>query len=130
MKRTSVKTSGLLTLLIVGVLGLAAPVAADPTPEGVEFFEKKIRPLLVAKCHGCHSAGKEPKANLGLDSGPGLLKGGDNGPVVVPGDPERSRLITAVRYKDPDLRMPPRTRLSAEHVADLTAWVKMGAPWP
>src|SRR5262249_29917507 len=104
--------------------------AADssPTPEGIEFFEKKIRPLLIDNCHKCH-AGDKVKGKLHLDSRTALLKGGDTGPAIVPGEPEKSLLIKAIHYKD-ELRMPPRTKLSEPAIADFTTWVKMGAPWP
>src|SRR5205809_49906 len=102
--------------------------AADPTQ--AEFFEKKIRPLLVENCHRCHGADKKPKANLRLDSRAAMLKGGDRGPALVPGEPDKSLLVKAVGYQDPDLRMPPKSRLADAQIADLTAWIKMGAPWP
>ncbi len=113
------------------VLGAPAAGAADPAPErtGIEFFEKKVRPVLVESCHACHSAGKKKRGGLLLDSRATLLKGGDTGPAVVPGDPEKSLLIQAIRYKD-ELRMPQRTKLPDAQIADLVAWVKMGAPWP
>jgi hypothetical protein len=113
------------------LLCLAVTVrAAGTTPEGTEFFEKRVRPLLVENCHRCHSAAAKQRGNLRLDSRAGVLKGGDNGPAIVPGQPERSLLLKAVGYTDADLRMPPKGRLSAVQVADLTAWVRMGAPWP
>ena len=96
-----------------------------------QFFETSIRPLLVERCYSCHSAGaKKLKADLYLDSRPGLLKGGESGPALVPGHPEQSRLIEAVRYANPDLQMPPKAKLSEQQVADLDEWVKRGAPWP
>ena len=107
----------------------AAP--AEPSREGAEFFEKKIRPLLVERCYECHSAeSKKLKGNFRLDSRQGLLKGGDSGPAIVPGAPEKSLLIKAVRYTDEDLQMPPKHQLTLSEVADLEAWVKMGAPVP
>jgi hypothetical protein len=113
------------------LLAALAPLrAAGPGPDGVEFFEKKVRPLLVENCHRCHSTATKQRGNLLLDSRAGLVKGGDNGPAVLPGDPEKSLLIKAIRYTDADLRMPPKSQLSGEQVADLTAWVRMGAPWP
>ena len=76
--------------------------------------------MLAEHCYRCHSAKAEKvKAGLLVDSREGLLKGGDSGPVLVPGQPEQSRLIEAVRYASPDLQMPPRRRLSDEQVADL-----------
>ncbi len=106
--------------------------AAQTDFGGVEFFEKKIRPLLVDQCYKCHSAeSEELKGGLRLDTREALLKGGDTGPAITPGDPEKSLLIKAVRYTDKDLQMPPKnTKLSAEQIADLETWVKMGAPDP
>ena len=74
-----------------------------------EFFENKIRPIFVNNCYKCHSRQAEKlKGNLSLESREGLLKGGENGPAIVPGDPDHSLLIKAVRYTDPDLQMPPK----------------------
>jgi hypothetical protein len=112
----------------------AVPAIADdkpPDPAAVEFFEKKVRPVLAENCHRCHSTqASKLRGGLLLDSRAGVLKGGDNGPAVVPGEPDRSRLVLAVRYTDVNLRMPPRGKLPDAAVADLAAWVKMGAPWP
>ncbi|MBK8000882.1 MAG: DUF1553 domain-containing protein [Verrucomicrobia bacterium] len=96
------------------------------------FFENKIRPLLADQCYSCHSAKAEKtKGGLRVDSLESLLKGGDSGPALVPGDAEKSLLIKAVRYVDPDLQMPPKgKKLSERQIADLTQWVKAGAPWP
>ena len=115
-------------LLAIALLSPATAVAADPS--GVEFFEKKVRPILVNNCFGCHSAqAQKLKAGLRLDSRAAALQGGDSGPALVPGDPAKSRLVTAILYKDVDLQMPPKGKLSDAAIADLTAWVKMGAPW-
>ena len=106
--------------------------AAKLDPKQIEFFEKKIQPILKDACYKCHSveAGKS-KGDLTLDTREGLMKGGKNGAVVKPGDPDKSPLIVAVGYKDADLQMPPKgEKLSPAQVADLTAWVKMGAPDP
>ncbi len=101
------------------------------TPEQVEFFERRIRPVLTDQCYSCHShSGEKLKANLFLDSREDALKGGDTGPAMIAGQPEKSLLIEAIRYGNPDLQMPPKKRLSPEQVADLTAWVQNGAPWP
>ena len=76
-------------------------------PEASEFFEKKVRPVLVEHCYECHSAtAKKLKGGLLLDSRAGMLQGGDNGPALVPGQPDKSRLIEAVRYMNVDLQMP------------------------
>ncbi|MEI6475511.1 MAG: c-type cytochrome domain-containing protein, partial [Planctomycetota bacterium] len=106
-------------------------MAAPPTPEQIEFFEKSVRPLLVANCDRCHSSSAtKVKGGLRLDSLAGILKGGDTGPAVIPGDVDHSLLITAIRYGNPDLEMPPKTKLPPEAIKVLEQWVKMGAPHP
>ena len=115
------------------LLSLAAVVvAAEPVTdaEGIAFFETKIRPVLAEKCYGCHSEAKKVKAKLHLDSRAGVLAGGETGAALVPGDPERSLLIKAIRYTDEDLEMPPKERLPPAVVADFEQWVKRGAPDP
>ncbi|MDB5319861.1 MAG: hypothetical protein JWN40_1492 [Phycisphaerales bacterium] len=109
-----------------------AAAAPQLTTEQTQFFEGKIRPLLTANCYKCHSAEQgKAKGGLTLDTREGLLKGGDNGSIFVPGDPAKSKLITAVSYADADLQMPPKgEKLGEKEIADLTAWVKMGAPDP
>jgi hypothetical protein len=99
-------------------------------PAGIEFFEKKIRPLLAAKCFDCHHPDNKIKGGLRLDSREGWMAGGELGAVIVPGKPEESLLIQAVRYGNPKLQMPPKRKLSDAEIADLEAWVKMGAPDP
>ncbi len=121
----------LLGLFLV-TLSIIPSFAADPTVEQLDFFETRIRPLLASHCYNCHSVKAEKiKGGLLLDSPEGLLKGGSSGPAIVPGDLEASLIIKAVRYTDPDLQMPPRNqRLSADQIATLGSWVKMGAPLP
>src|SRR5687768_6198549 len=117
--------------LIFLMLLLAAPArAADPAPEEIEFFEKKVRPALVKHCYECHAAdAKKVRGELLLDTRAGVLKGGATGPAIVPGEPEKSLLITAVRHVDNDLKMP-KEKLRDSEIKDLVAWVKMGAPDP
>jgi hypothetical protein len=99
--------------------------------QNLEFFETKIRPILVQNCYKCHSAkAKKLKAGLYLDRKAGWEQGGENGPVIVPGKPEESRLITAIRYKDNELRMPPNSKLSKKMLADFEKWIAMGAHDP
>jgi hypothetical protein len=111
---------------------LRIPASADPpTPESVEFFEKKVRPILADHCYACHSAAsKTSLGGLRLDSHEGLLKGGDRGSELTPATPEKSRLLTAIGYQDHALQMPPTGRLTDEQIAVLTRWVKEGAVWP
>ncbi len=115
--------------LVLGGLWPRPGRAADkpPTAEEIRFFESRIRPLLVDNCLKCHGE-KKPKNGLRLDSRAGMIAGGDQGPAVVPGQPEKSLLIKAVNYQE--LEMPPKKKLSAAQIADLTRWVQMGAPWP
>lgn len=108
----------------------AATDAALPSDQ-IEFFEKKIRPVLADHCYKCHSAGAERiKGGLLLDSREGWMKGGDSGPALVPGKPAESLLIKAVRYTDQDLQMPPKEKLSDQQIKDFESWVSMGAPDP
>jgi hypothetical protein len=111
------------------VAALALPArAADP---GTDFFEAKVRPVLVEHCYKCHSAeAKKQQGGLHLDTRDALRAGGDNGPAVVPGKPDESRLVKAVRYTDPDLQMPPKGKLPDAAIADLEKWVALGAPDP
>lgn len=116
-------------LLAAGLARGALPGAAEPSPADRVFFEGKVRPLLIARCYECHGE-KKQKGNLRLDSRAGWQTGGDLGAVIVPGQPERSLLIEAVRYGNEDLQMPPQERLDAGEVAILTEWVRRGAPDP
>ncbi len=121
--------------LSLSLLSLAAATIAsalEPTKAQLDFFESKVRPVLANHCYKCHSTTAEKvKGGLRLDSREALLKGGNSGAVMVPGDPEKSLLIRAIRHTDPDLQMPPKgEKLSVEQISDLTTWVKMGAPDP
>jgi len=119
---------------IAGSAALCAPAlrADAPAQAGTEFFESKIRPILVNNCYKCHSSKIEKlKGNLSVEFRESLLKGGENGPAIVPGDPDKSLLIKAVRYTDTDLQMPPHDKkLPDDQIASLEEWVKMGAPDP
>ncbi len=124
---------GLGGTLLLGLALTPRPLAlgSEPTPEQAEFFEKKIRPLLETNCFQCHShkTGKS-KGHLVVDSLGALVKGGDGGPALVPGHPEKGLLLKAVGYQDEDLQMPPKGKLAADQIALLRDWIKMGAPWP
>jgi len=98
----------------------------DPAQE--EFFEARVRPVLASHCLECHGAEKH-KGGLRLDARDAMLRGGETGPVVVPGKPEESPLIEAIRYGG-EVQMPPKGKLKDEEIAALTEWVKQGAPWP
>ncbi len=121
------------TLAKVGVFLLTAGAVLGAEAGDLEFFEKKIRPLLVERCYECHSAevGKKIKGGLRLDHAEGWKMGGDSGPALVPGKVEQSALIKAVRYTGLEFEaMPPKTQLPREEVALLEEWVKRGAPAP
>ena len=120
-----------LALVSSSAVGSPADPAGDAAA-GLEFFESRIRPILVEHCYACHSAGSaKVKADFLLDTREGLLKGGESGkPAVVPGDARSSRLIHAVEWKDPDFQMPPKQKLAPRQIADLAAWVNLGAPDP
>jgi hypothetical protein len=95
-----------------------------------EFFEKRIRPILVERCYECHATGKKTKGGLALDTAAATLKGGDSGPAILPGNVRDSLLIKAVRYSEENLQMPPKHRLDAAEVELLERWVATGAPDP
>ena len=111
-----------LSSIALGQEGLAAE-------DQVRFFESRIRPILAERCAGCHGPRKQ-KSGLRLDSLAAMLQGGKAGPALIPGKPERSLLVAAVRYRDPDLRMPPDEKLPDRDIEDLARWVAMGAPHP
>jgi hypothetical protein len=116
--------------LAAGALCLLAgspATAGEKSALQIQFFESKVRPLLVQQCYECHGNGKH-KGGLRLDSRAGVLAGGDSGPAAVPGKPQDSLLIQAVNYQG--LHMPPKRKLSADQIAVLTSWVKFGLPYP
>ena len=108
---------------------MAIPVsAAAQTADGIEFFEKKIRPVLAENCQVCHSA-QLTTAGLDLASAQGFVRGGESGPLVSRDDPAASRLLHVIGYEE-KLKMPPAGKLADHHIADFKAWIEMGAPWP
>lgn len=133
-----IRSAGICRLLamLVACLPIAlhsqAMFADDPAnarTAQVQFFESKIRPLLVEHCVRCHGE-KKQESELRLDTWDGISKGGLGGPIVVAEKPEASLLITAVGYQDNNLQMPPDKKLSPQQVKDLTEWVKLGMPHP
>lgn len=102
--------------------------AVQAAEDAEQLFEKRVRPLLIERCHKCH-AGDKDKGGLKLDSGQATFLGGDSGAVVVPGKPDESLLIEAVRQTG-GVKMPPDGKLSESQIADLVAWIKAGAVWP
>jgi hypothetical protein len=129
------RAAELLRVILVAAAALlpgrpaALADSPQPSPAAIEFFEKQVRPILVEHCYECH-AGKQNSGGLRLDSRAHWQAGGDSGAAIVPEDPDASRLITAVRYSDPDLQMPPQNRLDPALVAALEKWVALGAADP
>ena len=109
-------------------LALTVARAATPSADSPDFFETRIRPLLATNCYSCHADSQ--LGGLRVDSRESILKGGKSGPAMVPGDPDKSVLIRAVRQTDPKLKMPMGGKLKSQEIDDLTAWVKAGAMWP
>ncbi|MFN3652242.1 MAG: PSD1 and planctomycete cytochrome C domain-containing protein [Armatimonadota bacterium] len=138
MKRSAVKLgsragtvrAGVVLALSAALAFLASPAAAAPArADMLKFFESRVRPVLAQKCGACHGP-RLQQGKLRVDSREALLRGGARGTALVPGKPDASPLIAAVRHSDPGLKMPPGGRLSDREIADLTLWVERGAPWP
>ncbi|MFQ5730962.1 MAG: DUF1553 domain-containing protein [Planctomycetaceae bacterium] len=116
-------------LFFAASLPTSAKAADKPDRKGLDFFERRIRPVLVKHCYECHSAkSRKIRGGLRLDTRADIRKGGETGPGVVPGKPEKSVVIGALKHDD--LEMPPKGKLPASVVADFVRWVKMGAPDP
>ena len=116
-------------LFALGLAALAGPALAEDA-DAFEFFEKRIRPLLAAKCFACHGSETAAMGDLRMDSRDALLRGGSRGAAIQPGDPAASLLLKAVSYASLELRMPPDGKLPEREIADLEAWIRMGAPDP
>ncbi len=114
-------------LSVLGILGIVVAPACGDDDAGVRLFETKIRPVLAGNCFGCHGpdSGKG-KAGLRIDSLESLRRGGNSGPAIVPGDPDASLLILAVRHDSSVAAMPPKSKLQPGELEALAAWVKMG----
>lgn len=116
--------------------GLAAPsLLANPAPDAgqdqsLEFFEKKVRPILVNHCYTCHSAETKPAGGLRVDDRNGLIMGGDEGPAVVPGNPDKSLLLNRVQRNHAKVMPKEGELLTDTQIADLSQWIKDGATWP
>ncbi|MEW4486925.1 DUF1553 domain-containing protein [Thalassoglobus sp. JC818] len=134
MNRTgAIKSVALLILCSLTTMTRAEEtqpkVQEQPTAEQIRFFENKIRPLLANHCYDCHSE-ETQEGGLRLDNLTGMLQGGNAGPVMVAGKPDRSLIINAISYRDSDLRMPPDERLTDQQIKDLTHWIELGSPHP
>jgi len=134
IQRGVLSIQGLCLLLLACVNAPAYGEEPAPfTDEQIEFFEKRIRPVLAESCYKCHAQDTHQRGKLTLDTRGAMLSGGISGPAVVPGNASRSLLIAAVRYGDEDLAMPPKDaggKLPDKVIADLVRWVEMGAPSP
>ena len=132
MKPTSSSIPLLAALLLSALTATAAVPPSKPSAADLAFYEQTVKPILAGACFECHShEAKKFKGGLALDSTAAILKGGDTGPALVPGDVEKSLLIKAVRYTDTDLQMPPKNKkLGSDQIAALEKWVKLGAPMP
>ncbi len=106
-------------------------IAAGPQNAAIDHFEKKVRPVLASHCYACHSkSAATPQGGLLLDSTHGIRRGGNSGPAILPGNPDNSLLIRAIRHTDKKLKMPPGDPLSPEVVADFELWIREGASLP
>lgn len=129
MHRSSILAVLSLTLLAAGVGSSISVAESKPSAKDIAFFESKIRPIFASRCVECHGA-DEQSGELRLDTVAGMFQGGTSGPPVVPGEPDQSLLVVAIRYTNPELQMPPDEKLTPQQVKDLERWVKMGAPHP
>jgi hypothetical protein len=118
-----------ITGLVLFLSGPQGAAGQEPSRAQIEFFEQKVRPVLVERCYKCHSQQADKvRSGLFLDTRDGLRKGGDRGPALVPGDPGGSVLLDALRYQG--LKMPPDGKLSDRVIEDFETWIKQGAPDP
>src|SRR5437588_1959066 len=117
-----------LTLVLAAGASLNSLQAANAAKDAGDFFETRIRPVLAKNCFACQTGSK--MGGLQLDSRENLLKGGKDGPVVVPGSPDESVLIQAVKQINERFKMPPTAKLKEQEIEDLAAWVKAGVIWP
>jgi hypothetical protein len=119
-------------ILLAGLSAGTTFAADDAQRSAMKFFENEVRPILVKRCFDCHSKTKQ-KGGLRVDHIGFLKSGGDTGPALVPGHPEKSALMEAIRYADEDFQMPPKNnggKMPDAEIAVLEKWIKIGAPWP
>lgn len=131
MRRLATILVTMSTMLAIGAAAGGRIAPADDGPTAEKLYRERVLPILRDHCYECHSAKSDDlKGNLRVDTRAGLLKGGDNGPAVAPGEPERSFLLRAMSYREDDYKMPPRGKLDDELLADVERWIKLGAPVP
>src|SRR6266481_3991071 len=121
------RCSSVLRPVPAGLL-LALSLHAQTAASSPDFFELKVRPVLANSCYTCHAS--TAMGGLRLDSADGMLKGGSRGAAVIPGDPEKSLLVQAIRQTDEKLKMPMGGKLKDSEIEDLGSWIKAGAKWP
>lgn len=121
------RLSSLAALGLIAVLRSSSS-AAMPSAEKITFFEKNVRPVFVEHCQDCHGP-DAAESKFRIDTLSGLLTGGERGPAIIPGKPSESLLISAINHDDV-LQMPPKQKLSAKQIADITKWIETGAAWP
>src|SRR5215471_13368110 len=124
MKR-SANVQRVIFLLLVAVSSAAAQSVPANSPD---FFETKIRPVLIKNCYSCHTTSQ--MSGLRVDSQESITKGGKRGPAIVPGNPGGSLLLQAIRQTDPGLKMPMGGKLADSEIADFEKWIEAGAAWP
>src|SRR5262245_23329963 len=127
-KLTTSVMGALITTLAIQIALEAQQAQPPQTAAAAEFFEAKVRPVLVTNCYDCH--GDQQYGGLRLNCREAMLKGGASGAAIVPGDPDKSLLIQAVRHTSDKLKMPKGGRLKPDEIETLVEWVKSGAPWP
>ena len=123
----AMKYAAVCAVSVVSAFAQSPSPAQASAAQGADFFENKVRPIFANNCYACHTSAES--GGLRVDSRERLMKGGSSGPAIVPGDPEKSLLIQAVRQTG-DLKMPQGGKLKPEEVQTLAEWIKMGAPWP
>jgi len=131
MRGSMVRLTAVIGITAAFAMAVPAAWAEDPPAEALRHFEKSVRPLLVEHCLKCHGPEKQ-WGSLRVDSREALLKGGDSGPAMIPGQPEQSLLIRAIRHADDELKMPPapKEKLADKQIADVAIWIKQGAVYP
>jgi cytochrome c len=119
-------------LAVTGLTSGVSAQAADPAPNTPAFYTQKVQPIFQANCYRCHGAPNH-RGGLSLDNKAGMLKGGHDGAVLVPGDPANSLLVKLIRHEGPaddPMPMPPKSKISDADIATVTAWIKAGAVVP
>ena len=109
-----------------------AQTESGPAPDTVEFYNRRVQPIFANNCYRCHG-GMNHRGSLHLDTRDGMLKGGHDGAVIVPGHPEQSLLVKLIRHEGPaddPMPMPPKSKISDADIATVTEWIKAGAIMP